>query len=101
VVPAADVAVGTVPVTDDDADEEAPGDGDEGSQRWVPPARHVAADRAAALSLRAAQAISDALGEDDVPEEPVVINRRGPQRSIAALDRLLADAIEGDPDEDP
>ncbi len=80
-------------MADDDADEDAPGEVDQGSQRWVPPPRHLAAERAAALSIRAAQDISDALSEAGVPPEPVVVNRRGPQHSIAALDRLLAEAI--------
>jgi hypothetical protein len=87
---------------DDEAHEDAPEEGDPRSRDWVPPPRHVAADRAAAISLRAAQDIADALGEAEVPEEPVVLNRRGPQHSIAALDRLLGEAIgEDDEDDDP
>jgi hypothetical protein len=59
----------------------------------------VAADRAAALSLHAAQDIADALGGAEVPDEPVVVNRRGPQHSLAALDRLLAAATDDTDDE--
>jgi hypothetical protein len=79
-------------VADDEVHDEAPDEKDPRSERWVPPPRHVAADRAAALSLRAAQDIADALGAAEVPDEPVVLNRRGPQHSLAALDRLLAAA---------
>jgi hypothetical protein len=84
---------------DDEAHEDAPEEGDPRSRDWVPPPRHVAADRAAAISLRAAQDIADALADAEVPEEPVVLNRRGPQTSIDGLDRLLAAAIDETGDE--
>lgn len=82
-----------VPVADDDVDDDPPGGEDQRSSGFVPPARHVAADRAAAYSLRTAQHITDALSDAGVPEEPVLLNRDGPHRSIDALDRLLAEAI--------
>ncbi|WP_133251787.1 hypothetical protein [Actinomycetospora cinnamomea] len=45
-------------------------------------------------SLRTAHHIAESLAEAGVPDEPVVLDRRGPHRSLAALDRLLADAID-------
>lgn len=81
-------------MADDEVHEEAPGEGDPRSREWVPPPKHVAADRAAVHSLRTAHHISESLAEAGVPDEPVVLDRHGPHRSIDALDRLLADAID-------
>jgi hypothetical protein len=83
-----------VPVADDEVHDEAPGEKDPRSEQWVPPPRHVAADRASVHSLRIVQHISESLAEAGEPDEPVVLDRRGPHRSIDALDRLLADAID-------
>ncbi|MDD7931506.1 hypothetical protein [Actinomycetospora straminea] len=45
-------------------------------------------------SLRTAHHIAESLAEAGVPDEPVVLDRRGPHRSIAGLERLLDDALE-------
>jgi hypothetical protein len=42
------------------------------------------------------QHISESLAAAGEPDEPVVLDRRGPHRSIQALDRLLGDAIDAE-----
>ncbi|NMO89437.1 hypothetical protein [Actinomycetospora sp. TBRC 11914] len=75
----------------DGAEQDAPGE----EREFTPPSKHVAADRFATGAIRSAQAITDGLAEAGTPDEdPVVIDRRGPRHSLAALDRLLSSALE-------
>ena len=45
-------------------------------------------------SLYTVHHISEALADAGVPEEPVVLDRHGPHRSIQGLERLLDEALE-------
>lgn len=94
-----------MPVADDDVHEESPEEEkDPRSPEWVPPPKHVAADRAGVHSLYTVHHITERLAEAGVEDEPVVLDRRGPHRSIQGLDKLLADALEEaerDREEDP
>jgi hypothetical protein len=68
------------------------------SEQFPPLDRHVAADRAGKRALRAAQEITEALAADGAgAEEPVLLRRGGPHRSIAGLaaviDEVLADDV--------
>ncbi|TDQ65853.1 hypothetical protein EV188_1011105 [Actinomycetospora succinea] len=45
-------------------------------------------------SLYTVHHITEGLAEAGVPEEPVVLDRSGPHRSIQGLERLLDDALE-------
>ncbi|MEJ2860284.1 hypothetical protein [Actinomycetospora flava] len=45
-------------------------------------------------SLYTVQHITEGLADAGVPEEPVVLDRTGPHRSIQGLERLLDDALE-------
>ncbi|MCD2195274.1 hypothetical protein LQ327_18045 [Actinomycetospora endophytica] len=77
----------------DDPEDDAPGE----EREFTPPPKHVAADRFASGAIRSAQSISDGLAEAGVgDDDPVVIDRSGPRHSLAALDRLLASALEED-----
>lgn len=80
-------------MADDEVHDEAPDERDPRSRDFVPPPRHVAADRAGVHSLYTAHQISEALAAAGEPDEPVVLDRRGPHRSIQGLERLLDDAL--------
>jgi hypothetical protein len=85
-------------MAEDGVHGEPPGDEEqEGTAGWEPPPKHVASERAVTRSLRTAHAIGEALGDAD---QPVVVDTRGPHRSIAAIDRLLAEALEHDAEKD-
>ena len=56
-----------------------------------PPEKHKAADRAGKTLGNMAGAINRALGAED---EPVVLNRNGPHRSIRDLEDLIDKALE-------
>jgi hypothetical protein len=62
---------------------------------WEPPEKHRATDRFAGLSLRGAQAITDALAQAGVVDDGVVVvDRRAPRRGLGDLERLLDSALE-------
>jgi hypothetical protein len=77
----------------DDPEDTTPGE----EREFTPPPKHVAADRFATGAIRSAQSITDGLAEAGTPDDdPVVIDRRGPRHSLAALDRLLSSALEAE-----
>jgi hypothetical protein len=59
---------------------------------FVPPDKHVAADRAGKRLVNLAGAISAALEADD---QPVVVNRKGRHVSIKGLEDLIDAALDG------
>jgi hypothetical protein len=63
--------------------------------------KHEARDRAGKAALRAAHDLGAALaGDDDGVPDPVVLDRRGPHRSIDRLSALIDAALdEAAPDE--
>jgi hypothetical protein len=64
------------------------------SERPPPVEQHVAVERAGKHALHAAHGITAALAENgDGGEEPVVLRRHGPHRSIAGLARLIDEAL--------
>jgi hypothetical protein len=59
--------------------------------------RHVAADRFGKRALRTAHDITAALAEDDAAaDEPILVRRNGPHRSIQGLQTLIDEALEDD-----
>ncbi|WP_285649878.1 hypothetical protein [Actinomycetospora sp. NBRC 106375] len=50
-------------------------------------------------SLYTVHHITEALAEAGEPDEPVVLDRKGPHRSIAGLERLLDEALEEEEEE--
>jgi hypothetical protein len=62
------------------------------SEQPPPIERHVAADRFGKRALGAAHDISVALA-DGGPEEPVLLRRNGPHRSIGGLEALIDEAL--------
>jgi hypothetical protein len=74
------------------------------SEPPAPIERHVAADRFGKRALQTAHDISAALADDAGADEPILLRRNGPHRSIgelaALLDEALADEELGD-DEQP
>jgi len=59
-----------------------------------PVERHVAADRAGKQALRTAHGITEALAaHGSGAEEPVLVRRNGPHRSIAGLQALIDEAL--------
>ena len=79
-------------------EQREPPEHDPASQRFVPPRKHLAADRFAGGALRSAQAIGEGLAEAGVgdDDEPVVVDRAGPRHSLDALDRMLSSALEAE-----
>ncbi len=71
------------------------------SEEFPPLERHVAADRAGKSALRTAHGITEALAADGAaPEEPVLLRRGGPHRSIAGLMALIDEALADEPPAD-
>jgi hypothetical protein len=62
------------------------------SEQPPPIERHAAADRFGKRALGAAHDISVALAEGG-PEEPVLLRRNGPHRSIGGLQALIDEAL--------
>ena len=62
------------------------------SEQPRPIERHVAADRFGKRALRTAHEISAALAGDG-GDEPVVLRRNGPHRSIGELEALIDEAL--------
>ena len=59
---------------------------------FVPPARHLAADRAGKQLLNLAGSINRAIGAED---DPIVVNRAGRHVSFKSLEDLIDKALEG------
>jgi hypothetical protein len=60
--------------------------------------RHAAADRFGKRALRTAHDITAALTDAGGPgaDEPILVNRKGPHRSIGALEALIDEALQDD-----
>jgi hypothetical protein len=76
-------------VTEQDVPPESNGSDKE---RFVPPARHLAADQAGKRLINLAGSINRAIGAED---EPIVVNRTGPHVSFKSLEELIDKALEG------
>jgi hypothetical protein len=67
------------------------------SEQPPPIERHVAADRFGKRALRTAHDINAALADEgDGVQEPVLVRRNGPHRSIQGLQTLIDEALEDD-----
>jgi hypothetical protein len=66
------------------------------SEQPPPIERHAAVDRFGKRALRTAHDLTTALAEDAGAEEPIVLRRNGPHRSIGALEALLDEALQDD-----
>jgi hypothetical protein len=68
------------------------------SEQPPPIERHAAADRFGKRALRTAHDITAALAEHagGAEEEPVLLHRNGPHRSIGTLEALIDAALEDD-----
>jgi hypothetical protein len=59
--------------------------------------RHTATDRFGKRALRMAHEITDSLADDDAgADEPVLLRRNGPHRSIRGLEALIDEALGND-----
>jgi hypothetical protein len=74
------------------AEEIPPASNASEEETFVPPVRHVAADRAGKQLVSLAGAINRAIGAED---EPIVLNRKGRHVSIKSLEDLIDKALEG------
>ena len=73
-------------------ERETPSESMAQKETFVPPAKHLAADRAGKTLVNLAGAINRAVGADD---EPIVVNRKGAHVSIKSLEELIDRALEG------
>ena len=66
------------------------------SEERPPIEQHAAADRFGKRALRTAHDLTAAMADDAGAEEPIVVRRNGPHRSIGALEALLDEALADD-----
>jgi hypothetical protein len=67
------------------------------SEQPPPIERHAAADRFGKRALRTAHDITAALADGDAgADEPILLRRNGPHRSIRELERIMDQALEED-----
>ena len=67
------------------------------SEQPPPIEKHAAADRFGKRALRTAHDITAALADGDAgAEEPILLRRNGPHRSIQGLQSLIDEALEDD-----